>query len=57
MAIAKSRAKSVANYLIKQGVDKNRLIVVGNGPSHAIKDGVKGSNQGYRTTSMQLVQE
>lgn len=57
VALSKSRAQSVANYLIKQGVDKNRLIVVGNGPSHAIKDEVKGSNQEYRTTSMQLVQE
>lgn len=57
VALSKSRAQSVANYLIKQGVDANRLIVVGNGPDHAIKDGVKGSNQNYRTTSMQLVQQ
>lgn len=57
VALSKARAQSVANYLIKQGVDANRLIVVGNGPDHAIKDGVKGSNQNYRTTSMQLVQQ
>ena len=55
--LSKMRAQSVANYLIKQGVDANRLIIVGNGPDHAIKDGVKGSNQNYRTTSMQLVQK
>lgn len=55
--LSKMRAQSVANYLIKQGVDANRLIVVGNGPDHAIKDGVKGSDQNYRTTSMQLVQQ
>lgn len=57
VALSKSRAQSVANYLVKQGVDANRLIVVGNGPDHAIADGVKGSNQNYRTTSMQLVQQ
>ena len=57
VTLSKSRAQSVANYLVKQGVDVNRLIVVGNGPDHAIKDGVKGSNQKYRTTSMQLVQK
>lgn len=55
--LSQKRAQSVADYLVKNGVDKNRLIVVGNGPDHAIKNGVKGSNQNYRTTSMQLVQQ
>ena len=55
--LSKARAQSVANYLIRQGVDKNRLIVEGNGPKHAIEDGVVGSNQNYRTTSMKLVQD
>jgi len=57
MELSKSRAQSVANYLIRQGVDKNRLIVEGNGPKNAIADGVVGSNQAYRTTSMKLVQD
>ncbi|MBQ5454774.1 MAG: OmpA family protein [Prevotella sp.] len=55
--LSKARAQSVANYLIRQGVDKNRLIIEGNGPKHAIEDGVVGSNQNYRTTSMKLVQD
>ena len=55
--LSKKRAQAVADYIIKQGIDANRFIVVGNGPDHAISDGVKGSNQNYRTTSMQLVQK
>ena len=55
--LSKARAQSVANYLIRQGVDKNRLIIEGNGPKNAIADGVSGSNQAYRTTSMKLVQD
>ena len=55
--LSKKRAQSVANYLVKNGVDVNRIIVVGNGPAHAVRDGVKGSNKNYRTTSMQLVQQ
>ena len=56
MELSKQRAQSVANYLSRQGVDKNRFIVEGNGPKRAIADGVTGSNQAYRTTSMKLVQ-
>ena len=37
------------------GMDSNRFVVVGNGPDHAIKDGVKGSSQAYRTTDLQLI--
>ena len=55
--LSKTRAQSVANYLIRQGVDKNRIIIEGNGPKNAIADGVSGSNQAYRTTSMKLVQD
>ena len=55
--LSKSRAQSVANYLIRQGVDENRLIIEGNGPDRAIADGVTGSNQAYRTTSIKLVQD
>jgi NitT/TauT family transport system substrate-binding protein len=54
--LSRRRAQSVANYLIKEyGFDKNRFIVVGNGPSNAIRDNVVGSNQSYRTTDFQLV--
>lgn len=55
--LSKKRAQSVVNYLVKQGMDANRFIVVGNGPSKAIKDGVVGSNQAYRTTDLQLIGE
>ena len=55
--LSKTRAQSVANYLIRQGVDKNRIIIEGNGPKNAIADGVSGSNQAYRTTSMKLIQD
>lgn len=57
IGLSKSRAQSVAKYLIRQGVDENRLIIEGNGPKNAIADGVSGSNQAYRTTSMKLVQD
>lgn len=57
MSLSKSRAQSVADYLVRQGVDRNRLIVEGNGPKNARRDGVSGSNQKYRTTSLKLVQE
>lgn len=54
--LSKRRAQSVADYLIDEyGFDKNRFIVVGNGPKKAIEDGVSGSNQKYRTTDFQLI--
>lgn len=56
--LSKRRAQSVANYLIREyGFDANRFIVVGNGPKRAIEDGISGSNQNYRTTDFQLVNE
>lgn len=52
------RAKSVANYLIKEyGFDENRFIIVGNGSAHAIAAGSVGENQNYRTTDFQLINE
>ena len=52
------RAKSVVNYLVTTcGLDKNRFIIVGNGPKHAINDGVSGDNAAYRVTDFQLVSE
>ena len=56
--LSKKRANAVVQYLIKEyGFDKNRFIVVGNGPAHAIRDGVVGSNMNYRTTDFQLIDE
>ena len=57
VALSKKRAQSVVDYLVRQGMDANRFIVVGNGPDKAIKDGVSGSNQAYRTTDLQLIGE
>lgn len=55
MELSQQRAESVAKYLTRNGVDAQRLIVEGKGPQKAIRDGVVGSNQKYRTTSMKLV--
>lgn len=58
LSLSKRRAQAVANYLIKEyGFDSNRFIIVGNGSAKAIKDGVVGSNQNYRTTDFELVNE
>ena len=58
VALSKRRAQAVANYLVKEyEFDSNRFIIVGNGPAKAVKDGVTGSNQKYRTTDFQLVTE
>lgn len=52
------RAQSVKDYLVKEyNVDPNRIIVVGNGPKHAIADGIQGSNADYRRTDFQLISE
>jgi NitT/TauT family transport system substrate-binding protein len=51
------RANSVKKYLMEQyGVNENRIIVVGNGPKYAIKDGIVGENDQYRRTDFQLIQ-
>lgn len=56
--LSKKRAQSVVDYLVSEyGMDKNRFVVVGNGPKHAIEDGVSGSNKAYRTTDFQLINE
>ncbi len=58
VSLSKQRAQAVVDYLIKEyGFDRNRFIVVGNGPKHAINDGISGSNAEYRTTDFQLVTE
>lgn len=56
--LSKSRAQSVADYLIKEyGFDRNRFIVVGNGSRKAKEAGVIGDNQAYRTTDFELINE
>ena len=57
MILSKKRAQSVADYLVRIGIDSNRFVVTGNGPKHAIEAGVKGSAQEYRTTDLQLISE
>lgn len=52
------RAQAVADYLVKEyRFDSNRFIVIGNGSKWAIKDGIVGSNEAYRKTDFQLVQD
>jgi NitT/TauT family transport system substrate-binding protein len=58
MKLSEQRANAVVDYLVRMhGFDRNQFIVVGNGPKQAIADNIKGYNQAYRNTSMQLVQE
>lgn len=52
------RAQAVANYLVKEyRWDANRFIVIGNGMSKALKDGVSGDSEYYRRTDFQLIEE
>ena len=52
------RANSVKEFLVSRyGVDPNRIIIIGNGPKHAIADGIQGANEDYRRTDFQLIQE
>lgn len=56
MRLSKARAQSVVDYLVKEyGIDRNKFIVVGNGPKHAVADNVKGPDAGYRTTDLQIL--
>ena len=56
VALSKKRAQAVVDYLISEyGMDKNRFIVVGNGPKHAVKDGVVGADERYRRTDFNLI--
>jgi outer membrane protein OmpA-like peptidoglycan-associated protein len=53
-----ARAKSVVDYLVKVcGCDPNQFVIVGNGSKKAKLDGVKGDNQNYRTTDLELIVE
>lgn len=56
VALSKQRAQSVVDYLVREyQFDRNRFIVVGNGPKHAVDNGIVGSDINYRTTDFQLV--
>ena len=56
VALSKKRAQAVVDYLISEyGMDKNRFIVVGNGPKHAVSDGVNGADERYRRTDFNLI--
>ena len=56
VALSKKRAQAVVDYLVKEyGMNKNRFIVVGNGPKQAVKDGVLGDNESYRRTDFNLI--
>lgn len=56
--LSQARAQSVVNYLINEyKMNKNRFIVVGNGPKHARANGVTGADEAYRTTEFQLLND
>jgi len=62
VSLSKKRAQSVADYLMQQhGMQKNRLIVIGNGPSKPVK-GCEGNQNSAckaknRRTDFQLVND
>lgn len=54
--LSRKRAQSVVDYLVSEyGFDRNRFVVVGNGPKHAVKDGVSGSSEKYRRTDFEII--
>lgn len=56
VALSRKRANAVVEYLVNEyKMDRNRFIVVGNGPKHAVEDKVTGANENYRTTDFQLI--
>lgn len=56
VTLSKKRAQSVVDYLVSEyGFDRNRFIVVGNGPKNAVSDGVNGSSEKYRRTDFELI--
>jgi NitT/TauT family transport system substrate-binding protein len=58
MALSQKRAEAVVNYLVKEyNIDKNRFVVVGNGPKKATADNIQGANENYRTTDLELLNE
>lgn len=58
VALSEKRAQAVKDYLVSEfGIDPNRIIVIGNGPKHAIDDKISGSNENYRVTDFQLISQ
>jgi NitT/TauT family transport system substrate-binding protein len=58
VTLSKMRAQSVVDYLVNTyGFNRNRFIVVGNGPKHAIQDNVSGASEKYRRTDFELIVE
>ena len=58
VALSKKRAQAVVDYLVNEyKMDRNRFVVVGNGPKNAVSDNVSGANANYRTTDFQLLSE
>jgi len=56
--LSKKRAQSVVDYLVREyNIDRNRFVVVGNGPNNAIRDNIVGANENYRTTEFKLITE
>lgn len=54
--LSRKRAQSVVDYLVSEyNFDENRFIVVGNGPKHAIQDGVNVASEKYRRTDFELI--
>lgn len=51
-ALSTSRAKTVMNYFIANGIDANRIIVVGNGNSKMLVDPSSGNTQSNRRTDI-----
>jgi NitT/TauT family transport system substrate-binding protein len=52
------RAQAVADYLTRTyRFDSNRFIVIGNGMTKAVNDGISGANETYRRTDFKLVEE
>ena len=39
----------------KHGIDGNRILILGNGPARAIKDGIVGKNSDYNNCQMKLI--
>ena len=59
VALSERRARSVANYLIKEhGMSPNRLIIVGNGPDKPLASNNTDEGRAQnRRTDFQLVRE
>ena len=56
VALSKKRAQAVVDYLVSEyHLPKNKFVVVGNGPKKAVADGIRGENDAYRTTDLEIL--